>query len=73
MKETGMGTVGQEAGGNGNVVSEGPEGVGLLNPRSVVAVNLLSTTPVNSGVKFTVATSPDTPEAQMWGHMAETL
>ncbi|WP_146657370.1 adhesion domain-containing protein, partial [Salmonella enterica] len=26
-----------------------------------------------SSVKFTVATSPDTPKAKMWGHMADTI
>ncbi|WP_423825979.1 adhesion domain-containing protein, partial [Salmonella enterica] len=24
-------------------------------------------------MKFTVATSPDTPAAKMWGHMADTI
>ncbi|WP_348225939.1 adhesion domain-containing protein, partial [Salmonella enterica] len=28
---------------------------------------------VNRSVKFTVPTSPDTPEAQMWGHMSDAI
>ncbi|CAB3274459.1 hypothetical protein DSS99_04400 [Salmonella enterica subsp. enterica serovar Livingstone] len=59
--------------GNATLVIEQPQGVGLLTPLSVLPVNSLITTPVNRSVKFTVPTSPDTPEAQMWGHMADTL
>lgn len=59
--------------GNATLVIEQPQGVGLLMPLSVLPVNSLITTPVNRSVKFTVPTSPDTPEAQMWGHMADTL
>ncbi|ECF8852351.1 hypothetical protein CY711_001822 [Salmonella enterica subsp. enterica serovar Braenderup] len=62
-----------DAEGNATLVIEQPQGVGLLTPLSVLPVNSLITTPVNRSVKFTVATSPDTPEAQMWGHMADTL
>ncbi|ECU7144301.1 hypothetical protein A9V84_14815 [Salmonella enterica subsp. enterica serovar Reading] len=32
-----------------------------------------TTAPVNRSVKFTVPTSPDTPKAHMWGHMADTI
>ncbi|EBP1744473.1 hypothetical protein OB74_04695 [Salmonella enterica] len=59
--------------GNATLVIEQPQGVGLLMPLSVLPVNSLITTPVNRRVKFTVPTSPDTPDAQMWGHMADTL
>ncbi|EGP1243597.1 hypothetical protein IV995_002991 [Salmonella enterica] len=62
-----------QAKNNATLVIEQPQGVGLLTPLSVLPVNSLITTPVNRSVKFTVATSPDTPEAQMWGHMADTL
>ncbi|ELU3455565.1 hypothetical protein QO557_001614 [Salmonella enterica] len=62
-----------DAEGNATLVIEQPQGVGLLTPLSVLPVNSLITTPVNRSVKFTVPTSPDTPEAQMWGHMADTL
>ncbi|HCC8928568.1 TPA: hypothetical protein M8M87_000091 [Salmonella enterica subsp. enterica serovar Dublin] len=61
-----------DAEGNATLVIEQPQGVGLLTPLSVLPVNSLITTPVNRSVKFTVPTSPDTPEAQMWGHMPET-
>ncbi|EAB7532519.1 TPA: DUF823 domain-containing adhesin [Salmonella enterica subsp. enterica serovar Java] len=62
-----------DAEGNATLVIEQPQGVGLLTPLSVLPVNSLITTPINRSVKFTVPTSPDTPEAQMWGHMADTL
>ncbi|ECC3449657.1 hypothetical protein AHW80_10360 [Salmonella enterica subsp. enterica] len=62
-----------DAEGNATLVIEQPQGVGLLTPLTVLPVNSLITTPVNRSVKFTVPTSPDTPEAQMWGHMADTL
>ncbi|EBV1603437.1 hypothetical protein DN030_10150 [Salmonella enterica subsp. enterica serovar Newport] len=62
-----------DAEGNATLVIEQPQGVGLLTPLSVLPVNSLITTPVNRSVKFTVPTSPDTPEAQMWGHMTDTL
>lgn len=62
-----------DAEGNATLVIEQPQGVGLLTPLSVLPVNSLITTPVNRSVKFTVPTSPDTPDAQMWGHMADTL
>lgn len=62
-----------DAEGNATLVIEQPQGVGLLTPLTVLPVNSLITTPVNRSVKFTVPSSPDTPEAQMWGHMADTL
>lgn len=62
-----------DAEGNATLVIEQPQGVGLLTPLSVLPVNSLITSPINRSVKFTVPTSPDTPEAQMWGHMADTL
>ncbi|EDT7400148.1 hypothetical protein AHX81_001545 [Salmonella enterica subsp. enterica] len=62
-----------DAEGNATLVIEQPQGVGLLTPLSVLPVNSLITTPVNRSVKFTVPTSPDTPEAQMWGHMSDAI
>ncbi|ECZ1107941.1 hypothetical protein F6866_22150 [Salmonella enterica] len=62
-----------DAEGNATLVIEQPQGVGLLTPLTVLPVNSLITTPVNRSVKFTVPTSPDTPKAHMWGHMADTL
>ncbi|EBY9769812.1 hypothetical protein D5W60_18330 [Salmonella enterica subsp. enterica serovar Corvallis] len=62
-----------DAEGNATLVIEQPQGVGLLTPLSVLPVNSLITTPINRSVKFTVATSPDTPDAQMWGHMSDVI
>lgn len=62
-----------DAEGNATLVIEQPQGVGLLTPLTVLPVNSLITTPVNRSVKFTVPTSPDTPQAHMWGHMADTI
>ncbi|MKL98694.1 hypothetical protein D6S11_01910 [Salmonella enterica subsp. enterica] len=62
-----------DAEGNATLVVEQPQGVGLLTPLTVLPVNSLITTPVNRSVKFTVPTSPDTPEAQMWGHMSDAI
>lgn len=62
-----------DAEGNATLVIEQPQGVGLLTPLTVLPVNSLITTPVNRSVKFTVPTSPDTPEAQMWGHMSDAI
>lgn len=59
--------------GNATLVIEQPQGVGLLTPLTVLPVNSLITAPVNRSVTFTVATSPDTPKAHMWGHMADTI
>ncbi len=52
-----------DAEGNATLVIEQPQGVGLLTPLSVLPVNSLITSPINRSVKFTVPTSPDTPEA----------
>ncbi|MDT1800241.1 DUF823 domain-containing adhesin, partial [Salmonella enterica subsp. enterica serovar Oslo] len=49
------------------------KGVGLLTPLSVAPVDSFISTPVSRSVKFTVATSPDTVKAKMWGHMADTI
>ncbi|EJS1451070.1 hypothetical protein NXB67_003418 [Salmonella enterica] len=62
-----------DAEGNATLVIEQPQGVGLLTPLTVLPLHSLITTPVNRSVKFTVPTSPDTPKAHMWGHMADTL
>lgn len=62
-----------DAEGNASLIIEQPQGVGLLTQLTVVPVNSLIATPVSRSVKFTVATSPDTPEAAMWGHMADTV
>ncbi|EBP9943698.1 hypothetical protein V9986_002321 [Salmonella enterica] len=62
-----------DAEGNATLVIEQPQGVGLLTPLTVLPLHSLITAPVNRSVKFTVPTSPDTPKAHMWGHMADTL
>ncbi|EBI5076668.1 hypothetical protein DO327_07965 [Salmonella enterica] len=62
-----------DAEGNATLVIEQPQGVGLLTPLTVLPLHSLITTPVNRSVKFTVPTSPDTPKAHMWGHMADTI
>ncbi|EFE09850.1 adhesion domain-containing protein [Citrobacter youngae] len=62
-----------DAEGNAAIAIAQPQGVGLLTQLNVVPVNSLITTPVERSVKFTVPTSPDTPNAQMWGHMVETV
>ncbi|WP_410964761.1 DUF823/DUF824 repeat adhesin RatB [Salmonella sp. ZJCDC-24] len=62
-----------DAEGNATLVIEQPQGVGLLTPLTVLPLHSLITPPVNRSVKFTVPTSPDTPKAHMWGHMADTL
>lgn len=62
-----------DAEGNATLVIEQPQGVGLLTPLTVLPLHSLITAPVNRSVKFTVPTSPDTPKAHMWGHMADTI
>ena len=59
--------------GNATLIIEQPQGVGLLTQLSIVPVNSLITTPIARSVKFTVPTSPDTANAEMWGHMADTV
>ncbi|MDI5166111.1 AAA family ATPase, partial [Salmonella enterica subsp. enterica serovar Montevideo] len=46
--------------------------VAAVTPLSIAPDDSLISTPVSRSVKFTVATSPDTPKAKMWGHMADT-
>ncbi|EBX1354541.1 hypothetical protein DQ806_15995 [Salmonella enterica subsp. enterica serovar Okatie] len=62
-----------DAQGRAEVVIEQPRGVGLLTPLDVAPVESLIKTPASRSVKFTVATSPDTPDANMWGHMSDTV
>ncbi|EDS6428080.1 hypothetical protein XS46_003670, partial [Salmonella enterica subsp. enterica] len=62
-----------DANGDATIILTQPKGVGLLTPLSIVPVDSLISTPVSRSVKFTVATSPDTPKAKMWGHMADTI
>ncbi|EAV4109968.1 hypothetical protein KD582_002338 [Salmonella enterica subsp. enterica serovar Chester] len=62
-----------DAEGNATLVIEQPQGVGLLTPLTVLPLHSLIIAPVNRSVKFTVPTSPDTPKAHMWGHMADTI
>lgn len=62
-----------DAQGNADVIIEQPRGVGLLTPLTIAPMDSLLKTPINRSVKFTVATSPDTPNATMWGHMPDTL
>ncbi|ECD1236283.1 exotoxin [Salmonella enterica subsp. enterica serovar Weltevreden] len=62
-----------DANGDATIILTQDKGVGLLTPLSIVPVDSLISTPVSRSVKFTVATSPDTPKAKMWGHMAPSL
>lgn len=62
-----------DAQGNAEVIIEQPRGVGLLTPLDVAPVDSLIKTPASRSVKFTVVTSPDTPDANMWGHMPDTV
>ncbi|EKF5619774.1 hypothetical protein OZQ94_002530 [Salmonella enterica subsp. enterica] len=62
-----------DANGDAAIILTQKKGVGLLTPLSIVPVDSLINTPVSRSVKFTVATSPDTPTAKMWGHMADTI
>lgn len=59
--------------GDATIILTQKKGVGLLTPLNIAPVDSLISTPVSRSVKFTVATSPDTPAAKMWGHMADTI
>lgn len=59
--------------GKAEIILTQPQGVGIMTPLSLVPVDSLISTPVSRSVKFTVATSPNTPNATMWGHMADTV
>lgn len=61
-----------DANGDATIILTQKKGVGLLTPLNIAPVDSLISTPVSRSVKFTVATSPDTPAAKMWGHMPET-
>lgn len=50
-----------------------PRGVGLLTLLNVMPVDSVIKRAAARSVKFTVATSPDTKDANMWGHMADTI
>ncbi|EJF5646292.1 hypothetical protein NSR39_002720 [Salmonella enterica] len=62
-----------DAQGNAEVIIEQPQGVGLKTMLSVEPRDSLVSTPAVRSVTFTVPTSPDTADANMWGHMPETL
>ncbi|KAF0955155.1 adhesion domain-containing protein [Escherichia albertii] len=62
-----------DAQGNATVVIEQPQGVGLETPLAITPTNSEMANTVNYSVIFTVATSPNAPEAQMWGHMDDTI
>ncbi|RXO45807.1 hypothetical protein D0525_09865 [Salmonella enterica] len=62
-----------DAQGNAEVFFEQPQGVGLKTILHVKPVNSLILTDVSRSVTFTVPTSPDSSNAKMWGHMANTL
>ncbi|HCM1915817.1 TPA: hypothetical protein N3A33_001713 [Salmonella enterica subsp. salamae serovar 28:r:e,n,z15] len=62
-----------DASGKAEIILTQPQGVGIMTPLSVAPVESLINTPTSRSVKFTVATSPDTPKANMWGHMADTI
>lgn len=59
--------------GKAEIILTQPQGAGIMTPLSLVPVDSLISTPVSRSVKFTVATSPNTPNATMWGHMADTV
>lgn len=62
-----------DANGDAQIILEQPRGVGLLTQLSVAPANSLLNAPISRSVKFTVPTSPDTPSANMWGHMADAV
>lgn len=62
-----------DANGDAQIILEQPRGVGLITPLSVVPIDSLLNSPISRSVKFTVPTSPDTPKAHMWGHMADAV
>ncbi|ECF3933977.1 hypothetical protein E4339_08435 [Salmonella enterica subsp. enterica serovar Waycross] len=62
-----------DANGDATIILTQDKGVGLLTQLSIVPVDSYINTPVSRSVKFTVATSPDTAKAKMWGHMADTI
>lgn len=59
--------------GNAEVLIEQPRGVGLLTPLTVAPEESLLGITFSRSVKFTVATSPNVPDAKMWGHMPDTI
>ncbi|EID2562303.1 exotoxin [Salmonella enterica] len=59
--------------GDATIILTQDKGVGLLTPLNITPVDSLISTPISRSVKFTVATSPDTAKAKMWGHMADTI
>lgn len=62
-----------DANGDAQIILEQPRGVGLITQLSVVPIDSLLNSPISRSVKFTVPTSPDTPKAHMWGHMADVI
>ncbi|EPC2361039.1 TPA: DUF823 domain-containing adhesin [Citrobacter freundii] len=62
-----------DANGDAQIILAQPRGVGLITPLSVVPIDSLLNSPISRSVKFTVPTSPDTPKAHMWGHMADAV
>lgn len=62
-----------DAQGLATIVVEQPQGVGLRTPLEVTPTNSVMPNTVDYNVTFTVPTSPDVPQAQMWGHMDETI
>lgn len=62
-----------DAQGNADIVLTQPQGVGLKTMLSAVSVDSFIKTPATRSVTFTVPTSPDTPDAHMWGHMDDTI
>lgn len=59
--------------GNASLVISQPQGVGLLTMLTIIPVNSLIANPISRSVTFTVPGSPDTPKANMWGHMADNI
>ncbi|WP_459349928.1 adhesion domain-containing protein [Pseudocitrobacter cyperus] len=59
--------------GNATIVIKQPQGVGLRTPLTITPSGSEIPNTVNYNVVFTVPTSPDVPQALMWGHMDETV
>lgn len=62
-----------DAQGKAQLVIEQPGGPGVKTPLTIKLTDSRVADPVNYDVIFTTVTSPDTDNAQMWGHMKDSL